>query len=298
MIPPPFEYAAPKSVPEAVRLLSEDSEAKILAGGQSLIPLLKLRLLAPSLLVDINRVEGLDYIREEEGWLKIGALTREASLERSDLIRSRYPLLMDTCRQVADPQVRNLATLGGNLSHADPANDHPAAMLAYGAQVVATGPSGSRTIPVEEFFTGPFESLLARDEILTEIRIPAPQHGSTGAYLKFERRVGDFAIAAVAVQLRLNPDGTCADAAIGLTNVGLMPIKAAAAGSSLVGFKPGDEAIQQAAQLAAEVAEPQDDQRGSEAYKRSLVKTLTARALRSALARLNGNGMNGNGGTR
>jgi len=288
MIPPPFEYVAPKSVPEAVRLLSEDSEAKILAGGQSLLPMLKLRLLSPSLLIDINRIEGLDYIREENGWLKIGALAREASLERSDLVRSRYPLLADTCRSVADPQVRNLATLGGNLSHADPANDHPAAMLAYGAQVVITGPEGSRMIPVEQFFTGPFESALQHGELLTEICIPVPQMGSAGAYQKFERRVGDFATAAVAVQLRMDPDGTCAEAAIGLTNVGLTPIKAKAAGDVLVGRRPDDEVNRQAAQLAAEAAEPMDDQRGTEEYKRSLVKTLTVRALRTALTRADG----------
>jgi carbon-monoxide dehydrogenase medium subunit len=290
MIPPPFEYVAPKSIPEAIHFLSGDSEAKILAGGQSLIPLLKLRLVSPTLLIDINRIDGLEYIREENGWLRIGALTREASLDRSDLIRSRYPLLADTCRQVADPQVRNLATIGGNLSHADPANDHPAAMLAYGAQVVASGSQGERVIPIEEFFIGPFETALAHDEILTEIRIPASQPGSSGTYHKVERRVGDFAVAAVAVQLQLDPGGACTHAAIGLTNVGLTPIKAKLAGDSLVGRRPDDAAIHQAAALAADAAEPQDDMRGSEAYKRSLVKTITVRALRAALARLNGGG--------
>ncbi len=288
MIPPPFEYVAPKSIPEAIQYLSGDPEAKILAGGMSLIPLLKLRLMAPSLLVDINRIEGLEYVREEDGWLKIGALTREADLDRSEIVRARYPLLADTCRQIADPQVRNLATIGGNLSHADPANDHPAAMLAYGAQVIATGPAGERTIPIEDFFLGPFESLLAHDEILTEIRIPAQQPGATGAYNKVERRVGDFAVAAVAVQIQMDPGGLCKRAAIGLTNIGLTPIKASAAGDSLVGHSIDDAAIRQAAELASQAAEPQEDNRGTEEYKRALVKTITARALRTALGRLNG----------
>ncbi len=288
MIPPPFEYVAPNSISEAIQLLGQDGDAKILAGGQSLIPLMKFRFASPSLLVDINRIDGLAYIREEDGWLKIGALTHEADLHHSDLIRSRYPLLADTARVIADPQVRNLATVGGNLSHADPANDHPATMLAYGARVTAAGPQGSREIPIEAFFTGPFEPALAHDEILTEIRIPAPKPGSSGAYEKIERKVGDFATAAAAVQIRLDPDGQCVYAGIGLTNVGLTPIKATEAGQSLVGRRLDDETLRRAGQLAAEAADPQDDQRGSIEYKRALVKTVTLRALRRAMARLNG----------
>ncbi len=169
MIPPPFDYAAPESLSEAVSLLHQNSEAKILAGGQSLIPLMRFRLASPAFLIDINRLEQLDYIREESGWLKIGALTREVALERSELIQRKYPLLADTSRMIADPLVRNMATIGGNLAHADPANDHPATMLALNAQVVARGPEGERQIPATEFFTGLFESALAHDEILTEI---------------------------------------------------------------------------------------------------------------------------------
>ena len=189
---------------------------------------------------------------------------------------------------IADPQVRNLATMGGNLSHADPANDHPAAMLAYSAQVVASGPRGSRVISIENFFTGPFESSLAHNEILTEIRIPARQAHSSGAYLKMERRVGDFATAAVAIQIQVDANGGCISAGVGLTNVGLTPIKAKAAEKSLVGKKIDDAAIHQAADLAGGAADPQSDQRGAEEYKRALVRTLTVRALRRALARLNG----------
>jgi carbon-monoxide dehydrogenase medium subunit len=250
--------------------------------------MLRFRLASPALLIDINRIGGLEYVREEDGWLKIGALTRETALDQSALIHRSYPLLADTTHMIADPSVRNLATLGGNLSHADPANDHPAAMLAYGARVLATGPKGSREIPIQDFFTGPFSSSLAHDEILTEIRVPIPQPLSTGAYQKMERRVGDFATAAVAVQLRLDANHQCLSAGIGLTNVALTPIKATSAEQSLLGRPIDDAAIRQAAQLAGEAADPQADQRGSEDYKRALVRTLTVRALRLALSRLNG----------
>jgi aerobic carbon-monoxide dehydrogenase medium subunit len=285
MIPPAFDYAVPKTLDEAVALLGQNPEAKILAGGHSLIPLLKFRLASPTLLVDINRVGGLSYIREEDGWLLIGAMTREVDLERSQVVQQRYPLLADTTHMIADPIVRNMATVGGNLAHGDPANDHPATMLAYGASVGVSGPNGSREIAMADFFQGPFETALAHDEILTEIRIPAPGARSGGAYFKLERKVGDFATAAVAVQVSLNAGGQVESAGIGLTNVGLVPIKASAAEQALVGQSPDDDAIRQAARLAGEAAEPSDDQRGSAEYKRSLVRTLTVRALRQALAR-------------
>ena len=201
MIPPSFEYAVPKTIPEAITLLGNNPDAKVLAGGHSLIPMMKIRLSSPALLIDINRIDGLSYIREDGGWLKIGAMTREVDLDQSDLIRQKYPLLADTSKVIADPLVRNMATVGGNLAHADPANDHPATMLAYGAQVVAVGPKGERAIPIEKFFEGPFTTGLAHDEVLTEIRIPVPKSTSGGAYFKVERKVGDFATAAVAVQV-------------------------------------------------------------------------------------------------
>lgn len=285
MIPPAFDYARPKTLPEAVALLGQNPGAKILAGGHSLIPMLKFRLATPVMLVDINKLEDLAYIREADGWLRIGAMTREVDLERSALISARYPLLADTTRTIADPIVRNLATFGGNLAHADPANDHPAAVLALGGQVVATGPNGERVIPVEQFFVGPFESALTPDEILTEVRIPLAQPRSGGAYMKMERKVGDFATAAVAAQVVLDDQGWCAAAGLGLTNMGLQPIKATAAEAALAG-KPLDDAhLRQAAQLAGEAAEPSADMRGSEEYKRSLVRTLTLRALRKAVER-------------
>ncbi|HEY5668493.1 MAG TPA: xanthine dehydrogenase family protein subunit M [Anaerolineales bacterium] len=288
MIPPSFDYQAPETLADAVALLSENPGAKILSGGQSLIPMMRFRLAEPVLIVDINRVTGLEYIKEEDGWLKIGGLTRESAVDGSSLVASRYPLLADTARLIADPLVRNRATVGGNLAHADPANDHPATMLAYRARVVVTGPAGQREIPIDEFFLGPFESSLSQDEILTEVRIPSSNGRSGGAYQKLERKVGDYATAAVAAQVTLDGAGKVASVGIGLTNVGLTPIRASAAEDYLIGKAPTPENISQAASLAAEAAEPEPDYRGSEAYKRSLVRTLAHRALMKAVERASG----------
>jgi aerobic carbon-monoxide dehydrogenase medium subunit len=286
MIPPAFEYLRPKTIPEAVALLQQHGDnAKILSGGQSLIPMMKLRLARPGFLVDINAISGLSYIKEEGGFLKIGGLTREAELEASPLVQSKYPLLLDTATVIADPQVRNLATVGGNLAHGDPANDHPATMMALGAQVVATGATGERVIPIEKFFKSLFETDLKLDEILTEIRIPVPPPKSGGAYFKVERKVGDFATAAVAVQLTLDGGGTVQKAGIGLTNVGPTPIKASKAEDFLKGKKPDAATIAQAAQLAAEAAQPSSDLRGPAEYKKGLVKELSKRALSHAVER-------------
>ena len=283
MIPAAFEYHAPSSLPEATGLLSQWGEdAKVLSGGQSLIPLMKLRLARPRHLVDINGIPGLAYVREEGGFLKIGGLTRESDLEESEVVRARYPLLLETCRVIADPLVRNLATVGGNLAHGDPANDHPATMLAYEAEVTVVGGSGERRIPIASFFTGPFMTALAAGEILTEIRIPVPPARSGGAYRKLERKVGDFATVAVAAQVTLGADGVCARAGIGLTNVGATPIKVEVA---LAGKRLDEATIRQAAEAAAAQSQPSADLRGSVEYKRDLVRVLTARALRAAAER-------------
>lgn len=289
MIPGAFEYHTPSTIGEATALLARlGDDAKVLSGGQSLIPMMKLRLAQPKHLVDINGLPGLAYVREDGGALRIGGLTREADLEESDVVQRRYPLLADTCRAIADPLVRNLATVGGNLAHGDPANDHPAAMLALGAEVVARGPAGERRIPITSFFTGPFETALRAGEILVEIRVPVPPARSGGAYLKLERKVGDFATAAVAAQLTLRADGACEQAGIGLTNVGLTPIKADKAEAALRGKRLDDKTIAEGAQLAAAAAQPSEDLRGSVEYKRDLVRVLTTRALRRALERAEG----------
>ena len=285
MIPPRFEYSAPTSLDEALSLLGQHGpDAKVLAGGQSLIPLMKLRLASPPYIVDINRIEGLSYIREAEGFLRIGALTREAEVEASELIRSKYPIIFDTAAVIADPLVRNMATVGGNLAHGDPANDHPATLLALGAEVVARGPGGERTIPLTDFFKGIFTTALKDDEILTEVRVPTPPAGSGGAYLKVERKVGDFATVGVAAFVVLS-DGVCQRAGIGLTSVGPTPIKAKSAEESLQGKRLDEDTIGQAAQLAAQESRPTANLRGSVEYKRDLVRVLTVRALRRALER-------------
>ncbi len=286
MIPPAFEYLRPRTVPEAVAMLQQHGDdAKILSGGQSLIPMMKLRLARPSHLIDINRISGLAYLKEDGGFLKIGGLTREAEIEASTVVRQKYPILLDTARVIADPQVRNLATVGGNLAHGDPANDHPATMIALGAQVVATGAKGERVIPIDSFFKSLFETDLKHDEILTEIRIPVPPAKSGGAYFKLERKVGDFATAAVAVQLTLDGSGAVQKIGIGMTNVGPTPLRAKKAEAALTGKKPDHAAIDQAAKLAAEESQPSADLRGPVEYKRGLIREFTKRAIAKALER-------------
>jgi carbon-monoxide dehydrogenase medium subunit len=288
MIPPTFDYHAPATLPEAVALLGRfGDEAKVLSGGQSLLPLLKLRLAQPAHLVDIGRIPGLDYIKEEDGFLKIGALVREAALEASPLVQSKYPILIDTARVIADPLVRNLATVAGNLAHGDPANDHPATMLALGAQVVATGTKGSRTIPLAKFFTGLFSTVLDPTEVLSEVQVPVPPAGSGGAYLKLERKVGDFATAGAAAFVVLK-DGAISRAGIGLTNLGPVPIQATDAEAFLTGKRPDEATLAEAGKRAAAATSPSADRRGGTDYKKEMARVLTVRALRNAVARAGG----------
>jgi carbon-monoxide dehydrogenase medium subunit len=285
MYPAAFDYVAARSYAEAVHHLGRsDGDAKLLAGGCSLIPLLKLRLAEPKLLIDLNRVDGAEYIREEAGELRIGALTREADLEASELVARHWPILAETSSVIADPLVRNMGTIGGNVAHADPANDHPATMLAVDASFVVQGPAGSRRIPAAAFFEELFQTALAPDEVLTEIAIPLPRPGTGSTYLKYERQVGDFAVAAIAVVVEVS-DGKITTCRIGLTNVGSIPLRAAAAESLLIGAPPGHEAIAAAAAVADDGLDPWGDLRGSPEYKRDLVRGLTERALRRALER-------------
>ena len=286
MIPPPFEYLNPNQVSEAISLLQKHGEeAKILAGGHSLIPAMKLRFAMPEYLIDISGIDGLEYIHEEDGQLKIGAMTRESSLEESNLVKDNYPLLLDTVKMIADPQVRNMATVGGNLAHGDPANDHPATMIALRASVAVEGPNGRREIGIDDFFPDFFTTALEDNEILTEIRIPASQPGSGGAYQKIERKVGDYAAAAVACQLSLEADGKIQQIGIGLTNVGPVPIRSVGAEGNLRGKTPDDSLIQESGRLAAEECNPVDDLRGSAGYKRDLVNELTQRAIKISIER-------------
>jgi len=289
MIPSAFDYHSPGTLQEAIALLQQHGdEAKVLSGGQSLLPLLKLRLGYATQLVDIGRIDGLEYIKEEGGQLKIGGATTEAALDRSDLVRSKYPLLHDTTVVIADPLVRNRATVGGNLAHGDPANDHPATMLALGATVVATGPNGTRSIPITEFFKGMFTTALEPDEILTEIQIPVPPPNSGGAYLKLERKVGDYATAAAAAQVTLGSGGDVASAGLALTNAGPKPIRASDAEAYLIGKTPDETTIAEAARLAAESTSPTPDRRGSVEYKRNMARVLMGRAITTAVDRAGG----------
>jgi len=288
MIAANFEYHRPATLNEALSLLSSHADdAKILAGGHSLIPVMKFRLAQPALLVDINRVTGLSAIREN-GELRIGALIREADLEANPIVRQRYPIIADTAAVVADPLVRNLATIGGNLAHADPANDHPATMLALRATVVAQGRAGERSIPIDEFFVDTFTTALAPDEILIQIRIPKPAARSGGAYLKLERKVGDFAIAGVAAAVTLDDKGRISAASIGLTNVGPTAIRAQRAEKLLFGQSADDKTLAAAGAAAAAESQPVSDLRGPADYKRDMVRVLTQRALRKAIARATG----------
>ena len=289
MIPPSFEYLTPSNISDAVALLQKHGdEAKILAGGHSLIPAMRLRLAEPGYLIDISGIGGLDYIQEESGQLRIGAMTCEAALEESEIVQRKFPLLLDTTKMIADPSVRNMATVGGNLAHGDPANDHPATMLALRASVIAEGPNGTREIKIDNFFPDFFTTALSEDEILTEIRIPTPPSASGGAYLKIERKVGDYAAAAVACQLNIDSSGSIENFGLGLTNVGSTPIRASSAEELLNGKKPDENMLAEAGRLAAADSEPMEDLRGSAEYKIALVNELTQRAIKLSIQRAEG----------
>ncbi|HEY4016388.1 MAG TPA: xanthine dehydrogenase family protein subunit M [Polyangiaceae bacterium] len=287
MIPAGFDYHAPKTLDEALTLLATMDGAKVLAGGQSLIPAMRFRLAMPQTLVDIRHIKELSFVEERGDFLAIGALTREFQLEESPVVARSYPLLSDTARVIADPIVRNQATVGGNLAHADPANDHPATMLAYGAQLVARGKKGTRSIAIDDFFVGLFESSLEPGEILAEIRIPKPPPGSGGAYLKIERKVGDYAVAAVAVELQIS-GSIIKSIRVGLTNVNPVPARAKAAEGILLGKAPTPDLLEAAGVAAAAECDPSADLRGQVDYKRDMVRVLTKRAVLRAVERAKG----------
>ncbi|MBI4465689.1 MAG: xanthine dehydrogenase family protein subunit M [Acidobacteria bacterium] len=286
MFPPNFDYVCPATLSEAVRLLSEHGEAaKILAGGQSLIPLLKLRLASPKLVVDIGRLRELQEIRESNGNLDIGSLVRHAEIERSELLAQFCPLLPETAAEIGDIQVRNRGTIGGSLAHADPAGDFSAAILALGAILIATSAEGERTIPAQDFFRDLMTTALRPQEILTTIRVPKirPQTGS--AYLKMHQPASGFAIVGVATTITLDPSGKVEEVRVGITGLAPAPFRANRIEAMLLGSAPGAREIREASRLAAEVAEPLSDIHASADYRRELAAIFTRRSLEKASER-------------
>lgn len=283
MIPAAFDYIAVKSVPEAVaELVKHGDEAKLLAGGHSLIPLMKLRLSTPSFLVDIGRVKDLNYIRPSNGHLAFGAMTTHHDIEFSDLVKEQLPLLASAAGQIGDPQVRNRGTIGGAAAHADPSGDFPTCLRALDAEFEVAGPKGRRVIKAREFFVGPFTNALKPDEVLTEIRVPVPPPGTRGTYLKFNRRSQDWAIVAVAAQATVK-DRKFQEVRIGLTSMGGTPVRATAVEQALRGQAVDAKTIRAAAEKAAEGTNPPADLNGSPEYRRHLATVLTRRALEAVV---------------
>ena len=286
-VPAQFDYEVATSVEEAIELLQRHGpEARLLAGGHSLIPMMKLRLAFPEVLIDIHELDGdLRFVREDDGALRVGALARHKDLLESPVVRERYTLLADAEKFIADPLVRNMGTVGGSFAHADPSEDLPAAFVALGAEVVVRGPNGERTIAVEDLATGPFETAIEPDEILTEARVPRAPHGSS--YFKVERRAGDYASAALGVALWMNEE-EIEDARIGMCGVGSTTLRAREAEEVLRGQKPDEELYKRAAERAAQECDPPDDARGTPEYKRDLVRVLVVRAMEQAVSRARG----------
>jgi carbon-monoxide dehydrogenase medium subunit len=287
MKPPSFEYEAPTTLDAAVALLDENQfDAKLLAGGQSLMPLLNMRLARPALLIDLARIPGFDYLEEDKGALRIGAMTRQRAVELSRTVRDKHPLLYAALLHVAHPQNRNQGTVGGSIAHADPAAELPALAVALDAEVTAVGPRGARKVPAADLFVTYLTTSLEPNEIVTEVRWPllAPRTG--WSFLELARRHGDFALAGVVALLALDASGRCAESRIVLFGVSSTPIRASAAEHILVGDKPAPERFEQAARAAAEaIEEPLSDVHASAEYRLSLVQALTRRALSEAGAK-------------
>jgi carbon-monoxide dehydrogenase medium subunit len=286
MYPVSFDYLKPNSVSEAIALLRQHGDdAKLLAGGQSLVPMMKLRVARPRFLIDIHRIDELDYIREDSGQIRIGAMTRHIQIEESAVIRERIPMLAEAASEIGDVQVRNRGTLGGALTEADPSGDYGAAALALDAQLKCVSRRGERIIPAAEFFTFAYTTVLEFDEILTEIVLPLPQAKGAGVYLKLERVAGDFAIVSAAVQLTLDKNRICSQIGVGVTGAHSVPTKAFSVEASLRGKKITPDLIEQAGRLVQEGAEPIEDMRGSAAYKKKVLSATLRRAIIESLRR-------------
>jgi len=286
VIPRSFEYVSPSTLEQALNYLNEyGPNSKILAGGQSLIPLMKLRLASPKYVIDINHISDLDYIREDGAWLRIGALTKHHSIETSELLRHKTQIMSEAASLIGDPQVRNNGTIGGSLVHADPAADWGAVIIALGASLRMVSASGERIVNSDDFFVDSLTSAAKSNEILAEIRVPLSSR-SGGSYAKLERKSGDFATVGVAAQLSLNSSGVCENAGIGLASVAATSIRARKAEGVLKGYEPTRARIEEAARAASEDSKPTDDPlRGSAEYKRAMVRVFTERALSHALSR-------------
>jgi carbon-monoxide dehydrogenase medium subunit len=284
MYPARFDYVAPTTVDEVLAVLAErGDEAKVLAGGQSLIPMMKLRFAFPDMLVDVNRVPGLDFIDEADGQLRVGALVRHNDVVASDLVARANHTMASAAPWISDPLVRNLGTIAGSVAHADPLGDWASVMLACGADVVARSTGGERVIPMADFITGPFTTVLEPTELVTEVRVPKYTGRGGGAYLKLERKVGDYATVGVATHLDLDGGGKVAGAGVALTSVAPNNVKAVDAEQAMMGETPSDALFAEAAELAAGAAEPKDDVRGTAEYKRDVVRVFARRGLAQAL---------------
>ena len=286
MIPAQFDYVRPAAMHEALQILADrEGEAKVLSGGYSLLPLLKLRLASPTLLVDIQDLDGLDEVLETDDGLRIGGRTTHRRIHESAAVRARHPLLVDAAGGIGDPQVRNWGTIGGSCAHADPSSDWPAVLIATRATIFLRSLSGERSVAAREFFVDTFQTAIEPTELLTEILIPTAPRPSGEAYAKLERRAGDFATVGVAALISLGPDGQVAAAGIGLTAVAESPFAAVGAERALVGQEPKEATFQAAGIAAAAESRPGTDAHGPEEYKRAMVKEMVVRALRSASAR-------------
>lgn len=292
MFPAAFSYRPAHSTEEALAALSEHGgDARVLAGGQSLIPAMRFRLARPAVLVDINPIDALDYIREDGGFLRIGARTRDAKLERSELIRTAYAMLADASDVVADPVVRQMGTVLGSLCHNDPAGDWPVAALAARAKVVVRSAKGERTVDIDEFLVDSFATAVQDGEMAIEVRFPVPAQRTSGAYAKIERKVGDFATSAAAVQIALGGDGSIAAAGVAVGAAGPVAQRVPAAEALLKGAKPSRDVVRAASAEASKIADPIADNRGSARYKKEMAGVLVARALSATFERLGVRGL-------
>ena len=288
MIPAAFEYKRPMSLEEAISHLAEHGfDARVLAGGQSLIPAMRYRLAQPAVLVDINKLPNLGYLHEEDGMLRIGALVRDTDVEFNKHIQSKYHLISDVSMVVADPIVRYRGTVVGSLCHNDPSGDWAAAAIAARAQIVIQGKSGTRVEAIDQFLVDSFATSIGEGELAVEARFPIPSNYTSGAYEKIERKVGDYATAAAAVQIELNPDGTIKEAGIVITAVAHMALRVTEGEKLLRGQKPTLDLIRAAAEEARKIADPTPDARGSAEYKKDMARVLVGRGLLKALKRLN-----------